>query len=348
LSAAIFYNQYFGTSRFNGRSYYGGHFSNNNDNHYQLFSANGIDFLVISPEYDQTTGFSAAGGVLDWAENLVKTYPNRKVIVMSHFVLNGDATFSVQGKAIYNRFKVYPNFILMIGGHIAAYTGEGRRNDTYKGNTVETIASDYQYRPNGGDGALRIYEFDPSINTIAAQTYSPFTNRYENDSSSLFNFSVNLNSNPFTLIGQATEVASGTNACVNWSSLEANAEYEWYAEVSDGENTITGPVMSFTTTINTSRVIQPAISSRLDLEKINIKIGPNPSHNTLSVYIKGLSRNTDLKISVLSIVGSVLTTTQYSSSHNPFTLNVSQLKSGTYILQVATGGTKVFRKFIKE
>ncbi len=46
------YNQYFGISRFNGRNYYGGHHGSNNDNHYQLFSASGIDFLVISMEYD--------------------------------------------------------------------------------------------------------------------------------------------------------------------------------------------------------------------------------------------------------------------------------------------------------
>nr|MBA2563177.1 hypothetical protein [Chitinophagaceae bacterium] len=115
------------------------------------------------------------------------------------------------------------------------------------GNTVETIASDYQSRTNGGNGLLRIYEFDPSINNIAAQTYSPFTNTYETDSSSLFNFSVNLKSNPFTLIGEANDVASGSNACINWSSLEANAEYEWYAEVFDGQSTTTGPTWSFTT-----------------------------------------------------------------------------------------------------
>lgn len=69
-----FYNQYFGTSRFSGLSYYGGHFGTNNDNHYELFSAGGFDFLVISPEYNESTSFSAAGGVLDWAENLVKMY----------------------------------------------------------------------------------------------------------------------------------------------------------------------------------------------------------------------------------------------------------------------------------
>ena len=50
-STAIYYNQYFGTARFNGRTYYGGHYGANNDNHYELFSAGGINFIHISLEY---------------------------------------------------------------------------------------------------------------------------------------------------------------------------------------------------------------------------------------------------------------------------------------------------------
>lgn len=34
----IFYNQFFGTARFGGRSYYGGHYGTNNDNHFSLLS----------------------------------------------------------------------------------------------------------------------------------------------------------------------------------------------------------------------------------------------------------------------------------------------------------------------
>ncbi|MBK7964134.1 MAG: metallophosphoesterase [Bacteroidetes bacterium] len=49
-----FYNQYFGASRFMGRNYYGGYYGNNFDNHFELFSANGYDFIMISLEYDET------------------------------------------------------------------------------------------------------------------------------------------------------------------------------------------------------------------------------------------------------------------------------------------------------
>jgi len=254
-----YYNQYFGSSRFSGRSYYGGHFGTNNDNHYELFSAGGFDFLIISPEYNESTSFSAAGGVLDWAENLVKMYPNRKVIVMSHFVAlvdgSGNSTFSNLGKAVYNRLKIYPNFMLMMGGHISSGNGETRRSDTYNGNTVQTVVSDYQFRANGGNGALRIYEFDPSINNVSVKTYSPYANSYETDASSQFSLAVNLSAAavPFALVGEISNVNSGTNACVSWPSLEANADYEWYAEVFDGQNTTKGPTWSFTTKVPTAR-----------------------------------------------------------------------------------------------
>ncbi|MGK2860629.1 MAG: hypothetical protein ACSLE0_01735, partial [Chitinophagaceae bacterium] len=100
-----YYNQYYGSSHFAGRSYYGGHYGSNNDNHYQLFSASGIDFLVISLEYDLSSQFTAPGGPLDWAEELVENNPTRKVIVMTHYALHEDASFGPQGQAIYNKLR---------------------------------------------------------------------------------------------------------------------------------------------------------------------------------------------------------------------------------------------------
>ncbi|HXL55660.1 MAG TPA: hypothetical protein VN958_05350, partial [Chitinophagaceae bacterium] len=256
-----FYTKYFGAARFKGKSYYGGHFGIKNDNSYQLFSAGGIGFLVISLEFNPTTNFKANGGPLDWGENLIKAHPHRKVIVLSHYVLNSDATFSYQGNAIYNRFKVYPNFMLMSGGHVTDASAEAKRMDIYNGNTVYTILSNYQARTNGGHGLLRIYEFDPVNNNIAVQTYSPYTNTYETDSDSQFNLKVNLTStatntvDSFTLINELNDVPSGSNVDVNWSSLEENADYEWYAEVSDGENKIIGPTWSFTTKLQAGNII---------------------------------------------------------------------------------------------
>jgi len=245
-----YYNQYFGYNHFNGRAYYGGHYGtdpNNNDNHYELFSASGVDFLVISMEYDQTAGFAATGGVLDWAEGLVQTYSSRKVIVLTHYGINEDQSFSTQGSAIYNRLRAYPNFLIHACGHVHTTDGEARRTDTYNGNTVHTMLSDYQGWAGGGNGLLRILEFDPLLNTLSVKTFSPYLNSFETDADSEFGLPVKLDA--YSLIGE-TNVASGSNACVNWPGLLETTEYEWYAEIFDGENTTIGPLWTFTTPVN--------------------------------------------------------------------------------------------------
>ncbi len=251
-----FYNKYFGISRFSGRSYYGGSYGNNNNNHYELFTAGGIDFLVISLQWGASTA------ALDWAENLIKNNANRKVIVETHFVLNMRKEFSNLGQIIYDRFKIYPNFILLIGAHIGAGDGEQRRSDTLNGNVVHSILQDYQSRLNGGNGLLRIYEFDPDNNNVSVHTYSPYANIWETDYNSDFRLNVNLDAtcNPFELIGEKSDVSfpDYNNADVNWPSLQKNSEYEWYVEVFDGLNTFISPTWSFKTDTTTN---PPVISA---------------------------------------------------------------------------------------
>lgn len=238
-----FYNQYFGEARFTGRPYYGGHYGSNNDNHYELFSAGGIDFIAISFEYDASTAPNAL--VLSWADNLLKTYSNRKGIIYSHNIINLDGSFATQGSNIYNALKNNSNLILMVCGHVP---GESKRSDTYNGKTIHSVLSDYQSTTNGGNGSLRIFEFDPAANTISVKTYSPWTNQYETDANSQFVLNTDLSgSGSFTLIGENTNVAPGSQTCINWNNLLGNAQYEWYVEVFDGENTTISPVWNFTT-----------------------------------------------------------------------------------------------------
>ncbi|MCB9333943.1 MAG: DNRLRE domain-containing protein, partial [Lewinellaceae bacterium] len=258
------FNEAFGFNHFMGRPYYGGHYGiDNNDNHFQIFSASGIDFMVISFEYDQSSNFNAANGPLDWAEDLVADSSHRKVIVMSHHVLSDNGNFSTQGQYIYNRLKAYPNFIMMVGGHDPGGDGEARRSDVNQigmtNYTVHTILSDYQARTNGGNGLMRIFRFEPATNNVAVKTYSPFTNTYEQDGSSEFNLTVDLGGSqvPFVMIGELNDVPSGTSPCVNYAGLDGCTEYEWYVELFDGTATTTGPVWTFTTPGGGNATITP-------------------------------------------------------------------------------------------
>ncbi len=244
-----YYNQYYGSSHFAGRSYYGGHYGSNNDNHYQLFSASGIDFLVISLEYDLSGQFTAPGGPLDWAEELVENNPTRKVIVMTHYALHEDASFGPQGQAIYNKLRGYANFSFLMGAHVSsANGGEARRKDIYNGNQVHSILTDYQARPGGGSGLLRIYEFDPALNKVSAKTYSPYTGLYETDASSEFILDFNM----LPAIGEMNAVASGSTPCYTWPDLLYDTEYLWGMELYDGQNITMGPLWRFTTSVGPS------------------------------------------------------------------------------------------------
>lgn len=241
-----FFNQYFGSARFGSRPYYGGHYGSNNDDHFTFFSASGMDFIVVSLEYDN----SPDPAVLAWADAVLTAYPNRRAIVVSHYITNpgSPATFSGQGKAIYDALKGHANLFLMLSGHI---DGQGRRQDTYNGNIVQCLETDYQWHNNGGDGWMRTMQFSPANNCIRVRSYSPYLNQYmvSPDSVSQFTVSYDMTAGPaFQQLGSQSGVTSGTTAALPWSGLIGGRTYEWYATVSDGTTLIRSPFWRFTTT----------------------------------------------------------------------------------------------------
>ncbi|MEX2336837.1 MAG: metallophosphoesterase [Fulvivirga sp.] len=180
---AKFYNQYFGRDHFAGRSYYGGAYgTENNNNHFGFFSAGGMDFVVIYIQFDQFNQYWSE--LNNWAATLMKAYPDRKAIVVTHHTVNvGDAVisperisgkdgkrdFSAQAESLYNRLKEEPNFFMMFGGHVK---WEGRRQDTHEGRTVKSYTVDYQgcIYPSG---LLRTMKISVNNDRIDARTFLP-------------------------------------------------------------------------------------------------------------------------------------------------------------------------------
>jgi hypothetical protein len=260
--ANVYFNQTFGTSRFAGRRYWGASQSlTNNNNNYQLFSASGLDFVIIHLEYDARakTNYQT---ILDWADAVMKAFPNRRAIVTSHWIVNtgNPASFSTQGQNFYNDLKDNPNFFLMLCGHVA---GEGQRSDTFQGRTVYSILQDYQGRTNGGDGWLRYFTFSPANNTINAKTYrvsNPINSAagtFETDADSQFTLPYNMQSavTDWVPLGTANVAAAGTSASLNWTGLEAGSHYEWYASVTDTINVANTNARRFSTSVNASPTV---------------------------------------------------------------------------------------------
>ncbi len=245
-----YFNNWFGVNRFVGRDYYGGHYPlQNNDNNYGFFRGSGMDFIVVSFEYDPTPD----SDVLAWADSLLKTYSHHRAILVGHYFMNiGDgAPFSTQGQMTYNALKANPNLFLMLCGH---RHGEGRRIDVYQGQTVYTLLANYQGLANGGDGWLRILEFSKSGNVINVTTYSPWLDEYGSDAvmgsnttSAEFTLPYNMVSGePFHTIGTLTSIVQNSDVSITWPGRAAGMTYEWYVDVSDGISTTSSAVWTFT------------------------------------------------------------------------------------------------------
>jgi len=268
----IGFNTYFGVhpntglNHFRNKDYYGGtSVPHSADNNYIHFSAGGVDFIVISFEFDITQDKDD----LQWADALLKAHPTRCGIITTHWTVNtgNPASFSAQGSDIYGALKGNPNLIMLHGGHIA---GEGRRSDTFQGRTVHSVLADYQSRVNGGDGWLRVMKFRPSLNRIEVKTFSPKLNRYETDADSQFNLNADLSGRgkPFVELGTVT-TASGS-VSLPWSSLEAGVRYEWYTEVSDGKGVTRSATRTFTTT---GATLPPTASFTAPTSGATFKVG---------------------------------------------------------------------------
>ena len=185
------YNSWFGPARFAGESWYGGcQGTGNNSNNYCFFTGAGMDFMVLSLEFMPTDE------TLTWANGIVQAHPNHRVILATHWYLeeNGSrSTANIYGPGYAGQMHFSgnsgediwddlvhdnPNIFMVLCGHVpgdeAFHVGV---NTT--GNDVFEIMSNYQQKPNGGDGWLRTLDFDAENDTITVRSYSPTLGQHD-------------------------------------------------------------------------------------------------------------------------------------------------------------------------
>jgi len=252
-----YYNQYFPYTRYENESWYGGHFPNNgNENNYQLFSAGGMDLLVLHIEYppQNDTPFETwADATFPWADTVLKSYPNRKAIITSHVMINGSGNCLERGKEIWNAL-VMPNqnVCMVLCGHVLDV--DRVIHNPVCGHDVPVLLANYQGEDHGGNGFLRVMKFKPSEDTVDVNTFSPYIDENEpgesphkTDSENDFDLTV-LMDNDFEVIG--TDFVAGDNtAAMTWTGLDADTEYQWYVEVTDASGNVvsSSSTWSFTT-----------------------------------------------------------------------------------------------------
>jgi hypothetical protein len=190
------FNQYFPLSQYKNLPTFGGVFeSNRMDNCYHLFTAGGVDWLILSLEY------GPRNAVLAWANQVVTNYPNRRVIVLTHAYLGNDNTLlgtvpgqvvlptthgrDNDGTGIWEKLvRRNPNSALVFCGHIL---GIGRLMSTGDyGNRVFQMLANYQGDILGGGGYLRLAQFYPDQDKMTVSTYSPYLDNWLTDPNNQF------------------------------------------------------------------------------------------------------------------------------------------------------------------
>lgn len=89
--------------------------------------------------------------------------------------------------------KTNKQIFMVLNGHFHDNDGE-RHQVSYNaaGLPVYEMIANYQQYANGGDGYMRLIQFDPANARINVKTYSPKLGTYKTDWDSQFSFSVDL------------------------------------------------------------------------------------------------------------------------------------------------------------
>ena len=205
------FNSYFPFDKYQKTEFFGGAFEEGKmDNVWYNFEAGGVKWLILCLE------FGPRNAVLDWANKVVASHPDYKVIVNTHAYLYSDDTrmgdgdrwlpqaYGVgkdmgvdavnNGEQMWDKFvSQHSNILFVFSGHVLN-DGTGRLVSIGKnGNKVYQMLANYQDGVKGSNrgenGFLRIVDLDVKENTVVVRTYSPYLKEYKSDSENSFQFS---------------------------------------------------------------------------------------------------------------------------------------------------------------
>lgn len=251
--------QYFGEWRFKDMPTFGGSYDNNRG-HYDLVSANGNDFIIVY------MGWGLAEKEIDWMNEIVARYPERKAILALHeYLLVSNNRAPIADEIFEKVIKPNKNVIAALSGH---YHDAELKVDELDDNgdgiadrSVYQMLADYQGAEEGGLGYIRLLQFDVANNKLRVKTYSPYLDDYnyydEDEFPGKDEFVLDLDLQPVTKrvatdyigvkvysdqkIAVNQQVESGAETQVIWSKLNPDSYYQWYTKAEDDQS---GSVLS--------------------------------------------------------------------------------------------------------
>lgn len=191
----------FPVAKFRGRPTFGGVYDKEPqrmENSFHLLSAGGRDFLVLCLE------FGPRKDVVRWANEVAARHKDRAAILVTHAYMYFDNTrydwrkfaskqswnphaYGVakataddvsDGEELWQSLvSRHENFVLTLNGHVLN-DGLGHTvTPTPAKRDVHQVLVNFQMKPKGGDGWLRLLEFGPDGKTVQAYDYSPTRNQ---------------------------------------------------------------------------------------------------------------------------------------------------------------------------
>jgi hypothetical protein len=189
--SAVLFNQYFGTSYFTGKSFYGGCLNNSTENYYIHITSGGISYLILSLEC------FPRNESLTWAQSIISANPDCKVIITTHGYLNGDGTRTLHadkygpdsygltadndGQQIWDKLiKVNPNILMVVCGHQLSTTSAVRIDSSVYGNQVNQVFINHQLEGKySGKDRIGLLTLQPTAGIIDMKTFSPYLSAYD-------------------------------------------------------------------------------------------------------------------------------------------------------------------------
>jgi hypothetical protein len=183
-------NDYFSYDKTSKWTTFGGAFEPGKlENTYHLFSAGGRDYIVISLEW------GPRDAVVQWADQIMTANPRRYGILVTHAYLNwndkrydhtdtvnpqdfnpyqyGTAGGVNDGEQLWQKLVRKHAFVMTLNGHVLGDGTGYLASVTDKGNICHQMMSNYQFRAQGGEGYMRLLEFQEDGKTVNVYTYSP-------------------------------------------------------------------------------------------------------------------------------------------------------------------------------
>ena len=242
------------------------------------------------------------------------------------------------------------------------------------GATIKTITLDKNYidvKNNKYSGSVVLQPYSSLIllldNSAPKITLPPPTIKIVNPlANAIFNVSSNILVTTLSLSGTdggyitkvdfysgGVWVGSAINAPFNFTLKNLPPGNYAITAMATDNNGMTALSPAININVQTIIVSPASISNRSSimddnkLKEVEVKVGPNPATNKITVYTQGFKPNLPLEILIYSMDGREIKNIQTNSSTLNNQIDISSLSAGVYILRVKSGTYTISKQFIK-